>query len=155
MIRPEDFTSNLFVILEETFESPPRDGNAYLDKQTGWFHTLADVSAEQASRPLTPDGTSIAGQVAHATFYLEALEGFMTKRITGPVEWRESWTVRGVTPEEWEDLKQQLGATYKRVKTLLQSYTDWGDDEVGDALAILAHSAYHLGAVRQMVRAVR
>lgn len=154
-IRPEDFTSNLFILLEETFESPPRDGNAYLDRRTGWFHTLASLSAETASQPVTPGGTSVAAQVAHTTFYLGALEGYMTGRLTGKVNWEASWRVQRVDEAGWRALKGELEAAYTRVKTLLKETRTWDDDRVGDALAILTHSAYHLGAVRQIARVVQ
>jgi hypothetical protein len=35
----------------------------------------------------------------------------------------------------------------------IRSHGAWEDCAIGDALAILAHSADHLGAIRQIVRA--
>ena len=152
-IRLEDFTNNYFFILEETFEGPPRpgQGNSYLDKQTGWLQTLAGLDAEQVSGAIAPGGTSIAAQVAHTVYYLEVFEGFLRGREQ-KVDWPGSWRVPEVTPEVWEDLKERLLSTYHRVARSLREVESWSDDRVGEALAILVHSAYHLGAVRQMLR---
>jgi hypothetical protein len=145
----------LFHILEETFEDPPQpgQGNVYLDKQTGWVQTLDGVSAERASRPVAPGGTTVAAQVGHARYYLEVAEGFMRGREPTP-DWPGSWRVQEVTPEAWEELKTSLMSTYQRVAELLRTTEHWDDDRITDALAVLVHSAYHLGAVRQMLRLV-
>lgn len=153
MIRREDFTSNLFTFLIETFESPPRPSSTYLDQKTGLFDTLTHVSAEEASKPITQDGTSIAAQVEHTRFYLDMLEQFMGGR-TEKVNWQDSWLVKEVTPEAWETLKRDLKGSYERISRRLKGIERWGDDEVGDSMAIVIHTAYHLGAIRQMMRVV-
>lgn len=152
-IRAEDFTNNLFTLLTETFESSPKPSSAYLDQKTGLFDTLSHVSAEEASRPITADGTSIAAQVEHTRFYLDVLGQFMEGR-TEKVDWQHSWRVREVTPEAWETLKQDLKAAYEQVRQQLKRVESWGDDEVGDGMAIAVHTAYHLGAIRQIRRVV-
>ena len=152
-IVTKDFVDDLFTLLVETFESPPRPGSAYLDQKAGLFDTLDAISAEQASRPIAEGGTSIAAQVEHTRFYLEVMEQFMNGR-TEKVDWQESWQVEKVTPEAWERLKQDLKAAYESVTAKLKSIESWGDDEIGDSMAMVVHTAYHLGAIRQMMRVV-
>ena len=152
-IVTKDFVGNLFTLLVETFESPPRPGSAYLDQKAGLFDTLDTISAEQASRPITEGGTSIAAQVEHTRFYLDAIEQFMNGR-TEKVDWQESWQLEQVTPEAWERLKRDLKAAYESVTARFKSIEAWGDDEIGDSMAIVVHTAYHLGAIRQIVRVV-
>ena len=151
MIRREDFTNNLFTFLVETFEGPPKPSSAYLDQKTGLFDTLSIVSAEAASKPITEAGTSIAAQVEHIRFYLDVLGQFMDGR-TERVDWQDSWQVKGVTPEAWETLKEDLKATYERISLKLKGIETWADDEVGNSMAIVVHTAYHLGAIRQIMR---
>jgi hypothetical protein len=139
MIRREDFTSNLFTFLIETFESPPRPSSTYLDQKTGLFDTLSHVSAEEASKPITEDGTSIAAQVEHTRFYLDMLEQFMDGRAE-KVNWQDSWLLKEVTPEAWETLKRDLKASYERISRRLKGIETWGDDEVGDGMAIVIHT---------------
>jgi hypothetical protein len=49
MVRREDFTSNLFTFLTETFESPPKPSSAYLDQKTGC--SILSVLSPQKQRP--------------------------------------------------------------------------------------------------------
>jgi hypothetical protein len=70
----ERFTNELYPILEETFE---RVNGIYLDRGTSLFETLDTIAAEQASRPVSADCASIAGQVEHVRFYLEVLQQYM------------------------------------------------------------------------------
>lgn len=91
----------------ETFESPIKDGNAYLDRGTGIFMTLDTVSAADASRPAFPGATTLAAQTEHVRFYLVALEGFITGAHTS-VDWAESWNVTAVSPEAWNALRDAV-----------------------------------------------
>lgn len=151
-IAREDFTNSFFQLLKETFEGPPPDvGSAYLDKGAGLFQTLEQVTAEAASVSVRPGAPSIAAHCEHVRFYVLALYDFM-RGATDKVDWGQSWLVLSVTPSEWDDLKEQLRGAYATLTEHLQSLGAWGDDEVGDAMAILVHTAYHLGAIRQLVR---
>ena len=71
MIKQEDFLSNLFSLLDETFDNTH---GHYLDKDTSLFRTLETVSAQEASIPVGGKCASLAAQVAHVTFYMEVLE---------------------------------------------------------------------------------
>jgi len=148
VIDQEQFTRILFDILDETFEA---HHGIYLDEGTSLFETLGVISATQASRPVGGKCASLAAQVAHVTFYLEVLERYMLTNETGDVDWDEIWrTVREVTPDEWAKLQRQLKQTYQRVLTMLRGLDTWeGETFIGGALAIVAHTAYHLGEIRQ------
>jgi hypothetical protein len=147
-ISPEHFTSNLFDLLDETFES---HHGIYLDKGTSLFETLETITAAEASIPVGGKCASLAAQVAHVNFYLEVLENYILDRYTGEVDWGAIWrTVEKVTPEEWAGLKRQLNQTYTRVLEMLRSMEDWDrENAIGGALAIVTHTAYHLGEIRQ------
>ena len=55
-----------------------------------------------------------------------------------------------VTPEEWEAIKVELRHNYNRILDLIKDTPVWsGDGEIGNAIAIVAHTAYHLGEIRQ------
>ncbi|MEJ2289853.1 MAG: DinB family protein [Deinococcales bacterium] len=149
------FRTNLAFLLEETFASPARPGgNAYLDRQAGWEPTLASLSAEEASYAPAPAATTIAGHVEHARFYLEALLRYADGQAER-VDWDASWGIREVTPVAWDALRASFTDTSARVIRAFEDREAWDDHAVGAALAILAHSAYHLGAVRQRVTALR
>ena len=152
-IRTEDFTNNLRTLLTETFESPQKPSTAYLDHGTGLFDTLAKLSVEEAAKPITEGGTSVARQVKHIRFYIDVLEQIMDGS-TVEADWQDSWLVGEVTPEVWGVLKADLRASYERLSQKLNTIETWGDEEVGDSMAIVVHTAYHLGALRQIVRVV-
>lgn len=148
----EAFTNSLFALLTETFESSPQVGSIYLDRGAGLFDTLSALDAERASREVL--GTTIAAHLVHTSFYLRALERYL-EGFTGTVDWAESWTTRTVTPEAWRALVAEVREEYERVSGKLRAVTSWGEKEVGFGLAIIAHTAYHLGAIRQLAKAVR
>jgi hypothetical protein len=147
-IDQERFTRELFDVLDETFET---HHGIYLDEGTSLFETLGAISALQASRPVGGKCASLAAQVAHAAFYLEVIERYMLTKEAGDVDWGEIWrTVREVTPEEWATLQRQLKQTYQRVLAMLRGLDTWEDEtSIGSALAIVVHTAYHLGEIRQ------
>ena len=152
-IHNNRFTNELFDLLDETFEDVQ---GIYLDKGTSLFETLETISAEQASRPVSEECASIAAQVEHVRFYLEVLERVIQKNPVGKIDWQESWQLKKVTPEEWEALKGGLRKAHKSVLTVLKSHESWeGEDDIGGSLAILAHTAYHLGEIRQALCVVR
>lgn len=152
-IAADSFKKELFDLLEETFE---RVQGIYLDRGTALFETLETISAEEASRPAPPKSASIAAQVEHIRFYLQViLESCFQKKALGKIDWEESWQLQSVTPDEWEALKRALKETYRRVLTAMKTLDVWeGEDDIGAALAILAHTACHLGGLRQALSAV-
>lgn len=147
MIKQEDFLNNLFSLLDETFDNTH---GHYLDKDTSLFRTLETVSAQEASIPVGGKCASLAAQVAHVIFYIEVLERVAIYNDTPPADWGEIWrTVEKVTPEEWDALNHKLKDTYHRIDGLFRENPVWNDDSIGGSLAIVVHTAYHLGEIRQ------
>jgi hypothetical protein len=63
-------------------------------------------------------------------------------------------TVGRVSPAEWTATRSRRGASYDRVTALLKSFDDWsGENEISGAMAIVVHTAYHLGQIRLTARA--
>jgi len=146
-IDQEHFLNSFFALLDETFEN---HHGIFLDKNTSLFQTLETVTAEEASIPVGGKCASLAAQVAHVIFYLEVLERYIFYNDTSRVDWGEIWrTVEKVTPEEWEACKTDLEQTYRRIDKLLHENETWNEDSIGGAMAIVVHTAYHLGEIRQ------
>src|SRR5690348_11193158 len=147
------FTDELFPLLEETFQSVR---GIYLDKGTSLFETLDTVSAEEASRPVSASCASIAGQVEHVRFYLQVLQDYMQQKEVGKVDWAASWYLKTVTSEEWDALKQGLRSAYQDLTALVKGFETWEkEDQLGGALAIVVHTAYHLGEIRQALCVIK
>ena len=141
------FAEAVLLALDETFENVH---GMYLDRNTSLFETLATITAEEASRPVSANCASIAAHVEHVRFYLDITMQYM-RGERPKVDWTEIWrTVRAVTPEEWAASQQRLRETYGQVREMVTSTSAWKDvDEVGGVLALLMHNAYHLGEIRQ------
>jgi hypothetical protein len=147
-IDQKRFSKELLDVLDEIFET---HHGIFLDKGNSLFETLEGIDAEKASLPVGGKCATISAQVAHVTFYLEVLERYIQGQNVEDVDWGEIWrTVHEVSPEEWVTLKQRLEQTYRRVLTMLRGRETWDDENsIGGALGVLAHTAYHLGEIRQ------
>jgi len=147
-IQPEYFTKALFALLNETFDHVQ---GYFLDKATSLFETLDGITAAEASIPVGGKCATLAAQVKHVAFYLDVVDKSIRDPNYPPADWGEIWrTVSRVTPEEWEAIKVELRHSYKRILDLLKDTPVWsGDGEIGNAIAIVAHTAYHLGEIRQ------
>ena len=147
MTQPtETVKSNLRELLEETFETPR---GIYLDRpKGGLFTTLAAISAETASSEFGAQ-RSIAAHTEHLRVYVVALRGYMNG-ATGATDWDASWATHSVNNLEWTRLQENLKRDYVALKADLEQIPD-GDLRLAEGMAILAHSAYHFGAIRQLL----
>src|SRR5690349_15230643 len=146
-IKVEDFTNNLFALLDETFQN---HHGIFLDRGTSLFETLETVSAQEASIPVGGKCASLAAQVAHVIFYMDVLFRYVVLNDQSRADWGEVWrTVEKVTPEEWEQSKKNLHEAHGRIEKMFRENPVWNDDSIGGAMAIVVHTAYHLGEIRQ------
>lgn len=147
MITEQDFVNNLFQFMSETFENPI---GIYLDKNTSLFQTLETISAQEASIPVGGKCGSLAAQVAHVIFFIESFERYALQGDNSPRDWGYIWrTVEKVTPAEWDEYKSKLRDAYQRMDKLFHENKLWNEDNIGGALSIVVHTAYHLGEIRQ------
>jgi hypothetical protein len=153
-IRGDHFVDALSMLLDETFDSVH---GFFLDKGTAMFETLATISAKEASVPVGGQCATLAAQVKHVAFYLDVLERSVRSGEFPRVDWDEIWkTTKEVTPSEWEALKTELRDSYDRIKALIYDTPAWPSArEIGGAIALIVHTAYHLGEIRQALCTVR
>lgn len=151
--NPEVFAAPLLQLLDETFET---HHGSYLDKGDSLLPTLAEISAGQASIPVGGQCASLAAQVTHVIFFIEAFERFAIQQDDTPVDWGHIWrTVEKVSPEEWEELQGKLETTYHRIRHLFEQNPLWTKETMGGALSVLVHTAFHLGQIRQSLCILR
>lgn len=67
------------------------------------------------------------------------------------IDWDESWRIKIVNRMEWDDLRRELRRAYETIVGHLRTLERWSEDETSLTLAIIAHTAYHLGAIRQLI----
>lgn len=147
-IETEHFKNALYGLLDEAFDNVQ---GYFLDKGTSMFETLATISAEEASVPVGGKCATLAAQVKHVAFYLDVLEEAVRTQKFERADWEKIWReTSAVTPDEWESIKTSLRESYDRIKTLLHDTDEWPSErEIGGAIAMVVHTAYHLGEIRQ------
>jgi hypothetical protein len=151
-VSNEAITEQFVSFLRETFEKVL---GIYLDKGTSVFETLEGVTAQQASRPTHEGGSSIAGHVGHIRFYIRILRDYMNGVKHKDLDWNQSWQIHSVSESEWDILRGKVHEDYDALVAQIKSISDWNDeDRFGGAMAIIVHTSYHLGAIRQMARIV-
>lgn len=148
------FAGALRIVLDETFDDVK---GIYLDKGTSFFETLAGISAEEASIPVGGKCATLAAQVKHVAFYLDVVVNSVRDPNTPRADWNEIWrTVDAVSPEEWQAIQDELRASYERILELIEETPSWEDErQIGGAIGVVAHTAYHLGEVRQALCTLR
>lgn len=137
-------------LLRETFEGAlPGQGTQYLDHDSGIRATLSKLTAEKASRRFE-GRPSIASHVRHMNFHLrvtaEWIQGDQSRR-----DWVASFEPQTVTEAEWLRLQKDLEDTRAEVVRTLKGLSPERFLEEGAGLGSVAHLAYHLGAIRQLM----
>lgn len=147
-MEAEHFTQALYTLLDETFDNVH---GLFLDEGTSMFETLATISAAEASVPVGGKCATLAAQVKHVAFYLDVLEHNVRTQQYAQQDWGKIWRETGaVTPPEWDTIKEDLRASYNRIKQLIADTSEWPSPwHIGGAIAAIAHTAYHLGEIRQ------
>lgn len=146
-------TDQLLAVLREGWEGPAHRLSYFLDKgpDAGLRNTLAKVSADDASREI--GGNSIAAHAGHVLFSFDAFGAFIagdrTKR-----DWNQSWLVSTVDDASWAKLQSDLAARYEELLRTVETHAGAGEDALGGAIGVVAHLAYHIGAIRQKIAAL-
>ena len=141
-------------MLREAFEGPPGPWTYFTDTMagTGLFGTIAALTADRVSETGGPGGTTIAGHVHHISASLE----LTARELRGEPASRDrsrSWTVSVVEDAAWTALRAELRRAYESVRMAVQTRATWDEEALGAAFGAIAHTAYHLGAIRQRLTA--
>lgn len=150
-IAVADFRTALLTTLDEAFDNVH---GYFLDKGDSLFETLAGISAEQASRPLGPRSGNIAAKINHIRFYLDAIAANAAAGEYIRVDWASSWAISEVTDAEWRESIDRLRTTYEGLQGFIETNDVWNEMFVGGAFGIVAHTAYHLGEIRQALATI-
>jgi hypothetical protein len=153
MSAPE-FQTGLITLFREVFEGIPKgaDGTWFVQGKEGIFDVLKTVDAERASRQATPESSSIGAHVRHLCYYLSFLN-ISARGESADADWAGSWSKQSFTPSEWADLAVELHKEYDDALRYLESRPEFkNQDNLTYALAQLAHAAFHLGALRALIK---
>ena len=123
----------------------------------GFVETLKGLSAEQVSRPPRPGGKPIVSHANHVLYGWElivrALDGDPSGFATA--DWSVAWKVVRVDDAEWRELVGRLEKAAKRILEFGPNFQSWDEVMFTGMYGSAAHTAYHLGAIRQMLLDVK
>jgi hypothetical protein len=66
-------------------------------------------------------------------------------------DWNASWQRTTVTDDQWRTLRDRLRHESEIWRKVVATRTNWDDLGAAAALSAAAHTAYHLGAIRQIM----
>jgi hypothetical protein len=143
-------------LLTEVFDGPP-DKEAYIlnPGDPGLHRQLEEISAGTASQQAITGKPSIAAHVDHVHFGMSLL----TRWISGEenpwadADWNGAWKRNTVTDEQWRTLRDNLRKEAATWQKAIVNRAQWDDIHAAGALSTIAHTAYHLGAIRQILGA--
>lgn len=141
-------------MLTEIFDGPPGQ-EAYLLNQgdPGLLRQLDTIDARAASQRPMPGKTTIAAHVDHIHFGLSILNRWAAgeENAWAGVDWNASWQRTTVTEEQWRTLRDALRREAEKWRNVVATRTNWDATGAAAALSTAAHTAYHFGAIRQIL----
>ncbi|WP_229784648.1 DinB family protein [Deinococcus radiotolerans] len=167
MTNPSESASNavsgiLGILREAVLGGQPGQGTAFLDGTKadgsgnhGLLATLDALSAAQASQDVL--GSTVAAHAAHTAYHLEVIVRWERDGDRGPFDWKGSFEPTHVDDPAWAAVRARLRAAYEDLVAFARTWEGRPvDGDVTEGLSgAVAHVAYHLGAIRQLVKGVQ
>jgi hypothetical protein len=148
------FHSAVSKLLTEIFDGPP-GAEAYIlnPGDPGFHRQLQAISASKASAQPIPGKPSIAAHVDHIHFGLSLLTRWFSgeENPWADADWNGSWKRNSVTEDQWNSLREKLKKEADVWQKAVAVRGQWNEMAAAGALSTIAHTAYHLGAIRQII----
>jgi len=150
------FQRALGTILAEVFEGSPHTGYVLNPGDSGMLKQLDGIDAKAASTRSIPGQTTVAAHVDHVHFGLSILNRWAAgeENPFATADWNGSWKRGEVNDEQWATLRSNLRSEWQKWQAAVAARTDWDDIAAAGSLSSAAHTAYHLGAIRQILAAM-
>ena len=152
------FLRALSNMLTEIFDGPPGQEAYVLNPgDPGLLRQLDAIDASTASTPLVQGRTTIAAHVDHVQFGLSILIRWFageTNPFAG-ADYNGSWKRTIVSDEQWRKLREALRHDAEEWHKAVSTRTSWDNVSASAALSTAAHTAYHMGAIRQILAGLR
>ena len=155
-MRTDDFTNSLATLFSELVEGAPTTGAYILNRgDAGLLASLDRLSAYDASAPRT-GGATIAAHVEHLRYGLSLMNRWAAgERPFEEAQWAPSWRTTTVGDAEWAELRAGLRREAERWLENLGAPREVDEIGLNGMIGSVVHLAYHLGAMRQIDRALR
>jgi hypothetical protein len=144
-------------LLLEIFDGPPAQEAYILNPgDPGLLRQLESISAATASAQPIPGKPGICAHVDHVNFGMALLARYAAgdPNPWEGADWNASWRRTTVSEEEWRKLRDDLRRNAEEWRRAAATREDWSDVDAAGAISSVAHTAYHLGSIRQILAAV-
>jgi hypothetical protein len=103
-----------------------------------------------------PGKTTIASHVDHVHYGLTLMNRWASGEANpwANADWEASWRRTTVTPQQWAELRKELRKEVENWRKVVASRSEWDPVTAAGAISSAAHTAYHLGAIRQILAAI-
>jgi hypothetical protein len=141
-------------MLTEIFDGPPGQEAYVLNPgDPGLLRQLDAIGASEASLRPMHGKTTITSHVDHLQFGLTILNRWAAGEANpwAGADWNGSWQRTKVTEDQWRTLRDSLRHEAEKWRNVVATRTNWDDLSAAAALSTAAHTAYHFGAIRQIL----
>jgi hypothetical protein len=143
-------------MVREAFEGPPipvkESWFTNTKPNSGIFGALDGLSADEAS--VSVHGATLAAHADHVRYHMWGTNELLEKGNFPKMDWKESWKINLVDEQQWRRIQEGLRCEYLRLLEQLE-VINWNEIIANEVTGSLAHSAYHLGAILQIVKKIR
>ena len=144
-------------LLTEILDGPPGSECYLLNPgDPGLIRQLESIDARSASARPMPGKTTIAAHVDHVHYGFSLLNRWIAGEPNpwADADWNASWQRTTVSDSQWKALLAGLREETDNWRNAVAARTDWDDTTAAGAISSAAHTAYHLGAIRQILAAM-
>jgi hypothetical protein len=157
-VNTSDISQALSTLFGELTRGANVPGGAYIlnSGDIGLLRSLDKLSAADASRS-SLGGATIAAHARHVTYGL-GLNNTWAREGGNPfadAKWDEAWKTSAVSEAEWRSIRAELATEVERWHEVLSRPRDVSDVELHGMIGVIAHTAYHFGAIRQIDKSIR
>jgi hypothetical protein len=141
---------------ETLFRAPEQESFLLNPGDPGFVETVRALSAEQASKVPSRGRKPIVAHVNHVLYGLSLLNRAIAGDPSGyaTADWSLAWKLESVTDEEWQQLVADLDREASAFQKSAGETRDWSEIMLTGSFGAVAHAAYHLGAVRQILNEI-
>ena len=145
-------------LFAELVRGAPEGGGAFIlnSGDAGLLRSLDRLSAAEASRSAN-EGATIAAHARHVQYGLSLMNRWAREggNPFADATWDAAWTTTAVDDDEWRSIREGLELEAGRWLEALGSPRTVSAVELAGMIGSIAHFAYHLGAIRQIVKGAR
>lgn len=157
-MQTTDTSPVLARLFSELVDGANHPGGAFIlnSGDVGLLRSLDKLSASDASRSAN-NGATIAAHTQHVRYGLSLLNRWANEggNPFADAKWDEPWTIAGIDAVQWQEIRNGLYEETERWLDALGALREVSDVELSWMIGSIAHLAYHLGAIRQIDKALR